>query len=95
MSQGGIQELTPVLSNDMVEEAIPGNIRKAEHFIAFLRRFIEYLKVSKIPDPADFTDTNASAACCRRNARVVPRSSQGDYVYRAEAAEVSQRNKLC
>jgi len=29
----------------MLDEAIPGNIRKAEHFIAFLKRFIEYLKV--------------------------------------------------
>lgn len=35
---------SPILSNDMIEEAIPGNIRKAEHFIAFLKRFIEYLK---------------------------------------------------
>jgi DNA excision repair protein ERCC-2 len=35
-----------VLSKDMLDEAIPGNIRKAEHFIAFLKRFIEYLKVS-------------------------------------------------
>lgn len=26
-------------------EAIPGNIRTAEHFISFLKRFIEYLKV--------------------------------------------------
>lgn len=74
----------------MVEEAIPGNIRKAEHFIAFLRRFIEYLKVGKTPGPADFTDTDASATRRRRNARIVPRSPQGDYVYRAEAIEVGQ-----
>ena len=26
-------------------EAMPGNIRKAEHFIGFMRRFNEYLKV--------------------------------------------------
>jgi len=26
-------------------EAVPGNIRKAEHFVGFMRRFIEYLKV--------------------------------------------------
>jgi hypothetical protein len=26
-------------------EAVPGNIRKAEHFVSFMRRFIEYLKV--------------------------------------------------
>ncbi|KAJ9097166.1 DNA-dependent ATPase of the nucleotide excision repair factor 4 complex [Naganishia friedmannii] len=34
----------PVLSDDMIKEAIPGNIRKAEHFVAFLKRFIEYMK---------------------------------------------------
>lgn len=34
----------PVLSKDLLDEAIPGNIRKADHFISFLKRFIEYLK---------------------------------------------------
>ncbi|KAI8370506.1 uncharacterized protein BYT42DRAFT_623362 [Radiomyces spectabilis] len=34
----------PVLPDDLLKEAIPGNIRRAEHFVAFLRRFIEYLK---------------------------------------------------
>jgi DNA excision repair protein ERCC-2 len=34
----------PVLPNDVLQEAIPGNIRRAEHFVAFLRRFVEYLK---------------------------------------------------
>jgi hypothetical protein len=29
----------------MIKEAVPGNIRKAEHFVAFLKRFIEYMKV--------------------------------------------------
>lgn len=29
----------------MIKEAIPGNIRKAEHFVAFLKRFVEYMKV--------------------------------------------------
>ncbi|KAI6109813.1 hypothetical protein F5141DRAFT_1188740 [Pisolithus sp. B1] len=33
-----------VLPDDLVKEAIPGNIRKAEHFVAFLKRFVEYLK---------------------------------------------------
>jgi DNA excision repair protein ERCC-2 len=36
----------PVLPDDLLHEAIPGNIRKAEHFVAFLKRFVEYLKVS-------------------------------------------------
>ncbi|KAF8921304.1 DNA repair helicase [Mucidula mucida] len=35
---------SPVLPDDLLHEAIPGNIRKAEHFIAFLKRFVEYLK---------------------------------------------------
>ena len=34
----------PVISEDILREAVPGNIRRAEHFIAFLRRFVEYLK---------------------------------------------------
>ncbi|WFD33767.1 DNA helicase [Malassezia cuniculi] len=34
----------PVLPDDLLEEAVPGNIRRAEHFVAFLRRFVEYLK---------------------------------------------------
>ncbi|EKM82686.1 hypothetical protein AGABI1DRAFT_118129 [Agaricus bisporus var. burnettii JB137-S8] len=34
----------PVLPEDILKEAIPGNIRKAEHFVAFLKRFVEYLK---------------------------------------------------
>lgn len=35
----------PVLPDDLLQEAVPGNIRRAEHFVAFLKRFIEYLKV--------------------------------------------------
>ncbi|CAK7232767.1 TFIIH/NER complex ATP-dependent 5'-3' DNA helicase subunit, partial [Sporothrix eucalyptigena] len=34
----------PTLPEDLLSEAVPGNIRRAEHFVAFLKRFIEYLK---------------------------------------------------
>jgi len=34
----------PVLPEDLLKEAVPGNIRKAEHFVAFLKRLVEYLK---------------------------------------------------
>ncbi|KAL8734970.1 MAG: hypothetical protein Q9181_003002, partial [Wetmoreana brouardii] len=34
----------PALPDDLLQEAVPGNIRRAEHFVAFLKRFIEYLK---------------------------------------------------
>ena len=34
----------PALPDDLLKEAVPGNIRRAEHFVAFLKRFVEYLK---------------------------------------------------
>ncbi|KAF8503563.1 DNA repair helicase [Russula emetica] len=34
----------PILPEDLLKEAVPGNIRKAEHFVAFLKRLVEYLK---------------------------------------------------
>lgn len=34
----------PVLPDDLLKEAVPGNIRRAEHFVAFLKRFVEYVK---------------------------------------------------
>lgn len=34
----------PTLPDDLLTEAVPGNIRRAEHFIAFLKRFIEFIK---------------------------------------------------
>ncbi|KAF7792985.1 hypothetical protein EIP86_004090 [Pleurotus ostreatoroseus] len=39
-----VSTLYLVLPEDLLTEAIPGNIRKAEHFVAFLKRFVEYLK---------------------------------------------------
>lgn len=37
--------VNPTLPDQVLQGAIPGNIRTAEHFISFLKRFIEYLKV--------------------------------------------------
>ncbi|XP_067209048.1 general transcription and DNA repair factor IIH helicase subunit XPD [Linepithema humile] len=34
----------PILPNEILEEVVPGNIRNAEHFVSFLKRFVEYLK---------------------------------------------------
>ncbi|CAI5461324.1 unnamed protein product [Closterium sp. Yama58-4] len=34
----------PLLPADILQEAVPGNIRRAEHFLAFLRRFLTYLQ---------------------------------------------------
>lgn len=42
---GGQTNRVPALPDDLLKEAVPGNIRRAEHFVAFLKRLIEYLKV--------------------------------------------------
>lgn len=33
-----------VLSPDVLNEAVPGNIRRAEHFVAFMKKIVEHLK---------------------------------------------------
>ncbi|XP_033127767.1 general transcription and DNA repair factor IIH helicase subunit XPD-like [Anneissia japonica] len=38
------QLANPVLPDEILQEAVPGNIRNAEHFLNFLKRFLEYLK---------------------------------------------------
>lgn len=35
---------SPVLPDDVVEEAVPGNIRRAEHFLSLMKRVTVYLK---------------------------------------------------
>ena len=34
----------PILPDNVLQEAVPGNIRKGEHFVAFMKRLVEYLK---------------------------------------------------
>eukprot|EP00795_Rhopilema_esculentum_P003154 gene3154-1459_t len=44
----GLRDANVARETDMYlsnPEAVPGNIRQAEHFVAFMRRFLEYLKV--------------------------------------------------
>jgi DNA excision repair protein ERCC-2 len=34
----------PVLPDDVLQEVVPGNIRKGEHFLSLMRRFVQHLK---------------------------------------------------
>ena len=34
----------PILQSDIIQEAIPGNIRKAEHFLPVMRKVIVFFK---------------------------------------------------
>jgi len=38
------QLASPILPEDLVNEAIPGNIRRAEHFLALLKRIVNFLR---------------------------------------------------
>jgi DNA excision repair protein ERCC-2 len=33
------------LPEHVLNEAVPGNIRKGEHFVGFMKRLVEYIKV--------------------------------------------------
>lgn len=35
----------PVLPDEILKEVVPGNIRNADHFIGFLKRLVEYIKL--------------------------------------------------
>eukprot|EP00051_Salpingoeca_urceolata_P018231 m.254711 g.254711 ORF g.254711 m.254711 type:complete len:754 (+) comp19149_c0_seq6:448-2709(+) len=62
----------PVLPSEVLEEAVPGNIRRAKHFVGFLKRFVEYLKarmsvtyvVNEVP--LRFLDDISQTVCIER-----------------------------
>lgn len=62
----------PILPDDVLEEAVPGNIRKAEHFIIFMKRFVEYVKTRiriqhKVQEsPPSFLKDLSSKVCIER-----------------------------
>eukprot|EP00116_Pleurobrachia_bachei_P000293 sb/3460555/ len=62
----------PVLPEDILRENVPGNIRNCQHFLAFMRRFVEYLKgVLKVQHvvsdtPASFLQNIHSTVCIER-----------------------------
>ncbi|XP_014248544.1 general transcription and DNA repair factor IIH helicase subunit XPD [Cimex lectularius] len=64
--------MNPVLPDQILNEAIPGNIRTADHFVRFLKRFLEYIKtrlrVQHVvhESPAAFLKDVSSKVCIER-----------------------------
>lgn len=62
----------PILPDDVLNEAVPGNIRLGEHFVNFLRRFLEYIKTRlrtqyvTQESPATFLKDVQQKACIER-----------------------------
>lgn len=40
----------PALPDDILQEAVPGNIRRAEHFLSVLRRLVQYFKARLVTE---------------------------------------------
>lgn len=76
-----------MLPDDLLKEAVPGNIRKAEHFVAFLKRFVEYLKVvvciiTYLRPKCDFViDSFASPSCGSGDSSIISTASKRYHVY--------------
>ena len=60
----------PVIPDDILREAVPGNIRRAEHFVAFLRRFVEYLKTRMRATQVEQETPTAFLAHLQRSAAI-------------------------
>ncbi|PNF15641.1 TFIIH basal transcription factor complex helicase XPD subunit [Cryptotermes secundus] len=62
----------PVLPDEVLKEAVPGSIRTAEHFVGFLKRFVEYLKTRLrvqhvvLESPASFLKDVYQKVCIER-----------------------------
>jgi DNA excision repair protein ERCC-2 len=60
------------IPDDLLNEAVPGNIRQGEHFVALLRRFVEYLK-AKLKTPHVITESPAAFLQAVRDATTIER----------------------
>nr|WCZ58753.1 general transcription and DNA repair factor IIH [Seculamonas ecuadoriensis] len=62
----------PVLPADILQESVPGNIRKAEHFVGFMKRFIEYVK-ARLDTPHVVSETPQSFTTSAEQNFALPR----------------------
>jgi DNA excision repair protein ERCC-2 len=82
------------LPDDLLKEAVPGNIRRAEHFVSFLKRFIEYLKVcfgTAAGANTNRSDPNESPSCHIRDTTIVLDPLERTDIHREKAAQVLRR----
>lgn len=85
-----------VLPAELLQEAIPGNIRRAEHFTAFLARFVEYLKVgclivlvaSSTKWLRPYTDQDEGTPRSCGNSFIILTTSQRYHFHRTQTSEV-------
>lgn len=72
LARGGGEDvlMNPVIPDDILREAVPGNIRRAEHFVAVLKRFVEYLKMRLQSTQVEQETPTAFLQHCAANAGI-------------------------
>lgn len=72
LARGGGEDIlmNPVIPDDILREAVPGNIRRAEHFVAVLKRFVEYLKIRLQSTQVEQETPTAFLQHCAANAGI-------------------------
>jgi len=72
LQRGGGEDMlmNPVIPDDILREAVPGNIRRAEHFVAVLRRFVDYLKTRLQSTQVEQETPTAFLQHCAANAGI-------------------------
>ncbi|XP_064600102.1 general transcription and DNA repair factor IIH helicase subunit XPD-like [Liolophura sinensis] len=70
--EGDVVLANPVLPDQVLQGSVPGNIRKADHFLSFMKRFLEYLKTRMrvqhvvAESPPSFLKDCAARVCIER-----------------------------
>lgn len=70
---------SPILPDDVLEEVIPGSIRKAENFLSFMHRLVSFLKTYVRVDKATTSGTLSLLHQMEENADVDSRSLKFSY----------------
>jgi len=64
----------PVLSEDVMKEVVPGNIRRGEHFLSLLRRLVEYIRTRLHSRQAELESPLSFLRGCLNVAQIPPKS---------------------
>ena len=72
LARGGGEDvlMNPIIPDDILREAVPGNIRRAEHFVAVLKRFVEYLNMRLRSTQVEQETPTAFLQHCAANAGI-------------------------
>ena len=90
-----------VLSKDELEEAVPGNVRKAEHFISLLKRLLHFLKTrlrttqTEVENPLSFVHSCTNLAQIPHKSLKFCSSRLGSLLRTLEITDHAEFHAIC